>query len=293
MMRVLVCGAAGQLGSELRLQQPDAIGLTALTAAQLDIGNAQQVAAVVREVQPQVIINAAAYTAVDKAEREPERAFAVNRDGVAHLAAAALEAGAILLHVSTDYVFPGDSSRPYLEDDLTGPAGVYGASKLAGEQAMLASGVRGMILRTSWVFSAWGSNFVKTMLRLGGERDSLAVVADQQGCPTSAASIAAALWQLVAQYQQQGELPWGIYHYCGTPACSWHAFAQEIFRQAREQGVLEKVPEVRAIASSEYPLPAQRPLWSVLDCSKLQQACGIAPADWRMELSRVLRQLQG
>lgn len=292
MMRVLLCGASGQLGSELRLQQPDAIELTALTSAQLDISNVAQVADVVRRLQPQVIINAAAYTAVDKAESEPGRAFAVNRDGIAYLAAAAIEAGAILLHVSTDYVFPGDASQPYREEDLTGPAGAYGASKLAGEQAMLESGVRGMILRTSWVFSAWGNNFVKTMLRLGCERDRLGVVADQQGCPTSAASIAAALWQLVAQYQQRGELPWGLYHYSGTPACSWHEFAMEIFSQAHALGMLTKMPEVRAIASSEYPTPAQRPAWSVLDCSKLQQACGIVQADWRDELGKVLRQLQ-
>lgn len=286
-MRVLITGAQGQVGHELMRLAPEGMQLSGLSSAQLDITNAAQVAAVVERFQPELIINAAAYTAVDKAESEPERAYAVNRDGVACLA----RAGVPLLHISTDYVFTGDGAEPYLESDATGPAGVYGASKLAGEVALAEVNPRHIILRTAWVFGAHGHNFVKTMLRLGREREELAVVADQLGCPTSAASIAQALWSLALQYREQGSLQWGIYHYAGAPACSWYEFAQEIFRQAHELGMLEPVPVVRAIATADYPTPARRPAFSVLGCSKLNKAHGITQADWRVALGQVLREL--
>lgn len=286
-MRVLITGAQGQVGHELMRLAPEGMQLSGLSSAQLDITNAAQVAAVVERFQPELIINAAAYTAVDNAESEPERAYAVNRDGVACLA----RAGVPLLHISTDYVFTGDGAEPYLESDATGPAGVYGASKLAGEVALAEVNPRHIILRTSWVFGAYGHNFVKTMLRLGRERDELAVVADQLGCPTSAASIAQALWSLALHYRDQGGLQWGTYHYAGTPACSWHGFAQEIFRQAHDLGLLTSEPLVRAIITADYPTPARRPAFSVLDCSKLHQTHGIAPVDWRDVLEEVLREL--
>ncbi|MNZ94404.1 dTDP-4-dehydrorhamnose reductase [compost metagenome] len=228
---------------------------------------------------------------MDKAESEPERAWVVNRDGVANLAIAAERLGIPVFHISTDYVFAGDAREPYRESDPVGPTGVYGASKLGGEVMLAANCSRHLILRTSWVFGAHGNNFVKTMLRLGREREELGVVADQHGCPTSAASIARALWTLAVQYRDHGALQWGVYHYAGTPACTWHEFALEIFRQAHELGLLERVPVVRAIATADYPTPATRPAWSVLDCSKLHAAHDIAQADWREELGLVLREL--
>lgn len=288
-MRVLITGARGQVGYELMRLVPSGFEAIGMGSAELDISDAGRVVDAVERVQPQLIINAAAYTAVDKAESEPERAYAVNRDGVAHLAAAAQKLAIPLLHISTDYVFAGDASVPYREQDTTAPTGVYGASKLAGERALMAGCSRHMILRTSWVFGTHGNNFVKTMLRLGHERDELSVVADQHGCPTSATSIARALWALAQQYRDVGSLRWGLYHYSGIPACSWHEFAQEIFKQAYGVGVLPRVPMVRGIATAHYPTPAKRPAWSVLDCSRLQDVHGIASADWREELQSVLR----
>lgn len=290
-MRVLIAGARGQVGHELLRLAPEGFQVHGLGSTALDIADAGQVARVVEEYQPQLIINAAAYTAVDKAESEPERAWAVNRDGVAHLALVAERLGIPVLHISTDYVFAGDAAEPYRESDPTGPTGVYGASKLGGEVALAANCSRHLILRTSWVFGVHGNNFVKTMLRLGREREELGVVADQHGCPTSAASIARALWNLACRYRDQGSLHWGTYHFCGTPACSWHEFALEIFRQAHELGLLERVPTVRAIASTDYPTPASRPAWSVLDCSKLYATFGQPQSDWILELEKVLPEL--
>ena len=288
-MRVLITGARGQVGYELMRLVPSGFEAIGMGSAELDISDAGRVVDAVERVQPQLIINAAAYTAVDKAESEPERAYAVNRDGVAHLAAAAQKLAIPLLHISTDYVFAGDASVPYREQDTTAPTGVYGASKLAGERALMAGCSRHMILCTSWVFGTHGNNFVKTMLRLGHERDELSVVADQHGCPTSAVSIARALWALVRQYQLSGALQWGVYNYSGIPACSWHEFAEEIFKQAHELGLLPRVPVLHGIATAQYPTPAKRPAWSVLDCNLLHDTHGVIPADWREELQMILR----
>lgn len=292
-MRVLITGAQGQLGHELMRLAPLGFDTVGMGSAELDISDAERVAVVAAELQPHLIINAAAYTAVDEAESEMERAWAINRDGVAHLAVAAENLSIPLLHVSTDYVFAGDAREPYRECDPTGPTGVYGASKLGGELELAAKCSRYMILRTSWVFAAQGNNFVKTMLRLGRERDKLAVVADQQGCPTSAASIARALWTLAMQYRDQRSLHWGTYHFSGTPACTWHEFALEIFGQGNQQGLITKIPQVRGIDSVEYPTPAKRPAWSVMDCSKLRETQGITQSDWRQELTDVLEELAG
>lgn len=290
-MRVLITGAQGQLGHELMRLASQGFDTVGMGSAELDISDAERVAAVIAELQPQLIINAAAYTAVDKAESEMERAWAVNRDGVAHLAVAAERLSIPVLHVSTDYVFAGDAREPYRECDPTGPTGVYGTSKLGGELELAAKCSRYMILRTSWVFAAQGNNFVKTMLRLGRERDQLGVVADQQGCPTSAASIARALWTLAMQYRDLGSLHWGTYHFSGTPACTWHEFALEIFRQGHQHGLITKIPQVRGIDSAEYPTPAKRPAWSVMDCSKLREQLGISQPDWRLELAAVITEL--
>lgn len=291
-MRVLITGAHGQVGHELLRCAPAGFEVVGLGSAELDIANAEQVAEVIARVQPRLIINAAAYTAVDKAESDAARAFAVNRGGVSLLACAAERLAIPLLHISTDYVFAGDAAEPYRESDPTGPTGVYGVSKLAGEQALAEHCSRYLILRTSWVFGAHGHNFVKTMLRLARERDELSVVADQHGGPTSARSIAATLWQLAQLYVRQGELTWGVYHFSGLPSCSWHGFAEEIFRQAHEQGLIARVPTVRRIRTEDYPTPARRPQWSVLDCSRLNSMFGIAIPDWRLELADLLCQLK-
>lgn len=290
-MRVLITGARGQVGHELLRLAPTGFEVVGLGSAELDISDKAAVEREIDRLRPQLIVNAAAYTAVDKAESEPERAYAVNRDGPANLGHAAERLGIPVLHISTDYVFSGDATEPYRESDATGPTGVYGASKRAGEQVLAEVCPRHIIVRTSWVFGAHGNNFVKTMLRLGRERDELSVVADQQGCPTSAASIARALWRLAQRYRQEGSLRWGLYHYSGTPACSWHAFAVEIFRQAQQAGLLARQPVVHAITTEQYPTPARRPAWSVLDCSRLRQVFSIEPADWRDELKAVLADL--
>lgn len=290
-MRVLVCGARGQVGHELMRLAPEWVEPVGLGSAELDITDPQAVSAVVRDVRPELIINASAYTAVDRAESDVAGAYAVNRDGVGYLAAEAQRLGVPLFHISTDYVFSGDACEPYREDQLTGPTGVYGASKLAGEQVLAATCSQHLILRTSWVFGSHGANFVKTMLRLGREREELAVVADQQGCPTSARSIAQALWHSAALWRRDAVLEWGVYHFAGQPAVSWHEFAVEIFRQARESGLLVHIPRVRPITSQEYPTPARRPLWSVLDCSKGRARLGLELASWQEELRLVLAEL--
>lgn len=291
-MRVLVTGALGQVGRELLQRVPSGFNVIGYGSGELDISDRLQVMEIMARIKPHLVINAAAYTAVDKAENEIERAYSVNRDGVGYLALAAEVQGIPLLHISTDYVFDGKSDRAYEPGDVTAPSGVYGVSKLAGEQQLQQLCSRHLILRTSWVYGAYGNNFVKTMLRLGRERDELAVVADQRGCPTSAGSIADTLWALAAIFHREGTLKWGVYHYSGVPACSWYDFAHEIFNQACGLGLLEKRPGLKAITSAEFPTPAKRPAWSVLDCQALEHDYGIVPRSWMQELQQVLQQLE-
>ncbi|MCQ4265180.1 dTDP-4-dehydrorhamnose reductase [Stutzerimonas stutzeri] len=287
-MRILVCGAGGQVGRELVERAAD-FGLEVLAPAraQLDVSKPEQVAAAMRQ-RPGLIINAAAYTHVDNAESHSDQAYAVNRDGPRYLAEAAKGAGIPLFHISTDYVFSGEANRPYSEDDDTGPTGVYGASKLEGEEAIRSCLPAHLILRTSWVYGVHGHNFVKTMLRLAQQRDALGVVSDQIGCPTQAGSIARVLLELARRYAAEGELAWGVYHYSGAPACSWYDFAVEIFRQGADVGLLARQPKVSPIATAQYPTPARRPAWSVLDCSRFQKTFGLAPHDWQDDLAEVL-----
>ncbi len=291
-MHVLVTGATGQVGYELMRLVPKSFTVAGFGSAELDITDAAVVAETVEREAPALIINAAAYTAVDKAEAEPERAYAVNRDGVGNLAAVAARCGIPLLHISTDYVFSGDADTPYREEDSPVPTGVYGASKLAGEKALAETWANHFIMRTSWVFGVHGNNFVKTMLRLGQERERLSIVADQHGCPTSATSIARALWALVEQYHEKGALQWGVYHYAGLPPCTWHKFAKNIFDIAHELGLVGRYPILNAIGTTDFPTPAKRPAWSVLDSSHLQRVHGIQATDWQLELRDVLKELR-
>ena len=291
MLKVLITGAKGQVGSELIKAVPEGFTVIGLGSSELDISNQAAVKAAMAKHQPNLIINAAAYTAVDKAETEIEKAYAVNEQGVAWLAVAANEADIPLFHISTDYIFDGRATAPYKETDPTNPQSIYGASKLAGEKLLAKTLNKHIILRTSWVFGAVGNNFVKTMLRLGKERDELAVVADQQGCPTSARSIAEVLWQLTEMYFKQKDLAWGVYHFSNSPACTWHEFANEIFNQAVVEGLLDKAPVVNAITTLDYPTPAKRPAWSVLEISKLEALLGKQLASWKPELNQVLQQL--
>lgn len=291
-VKVLVTGAAGQVGRELVKLAPAGFEVLGCSSSQLDITDAAQIQQYMTDFQPELIINAAAYTAVDRAESEPEKAYAINEQGVTLLAQAAEAAQIPLLHISTDYVFNGSGTHPYRETDPTAPSSVYGLSKLAGEQALAQFCTRYIILRTSWVFGTEGNNFVKTMLRLGAEREQLSVVADQQGCPTSAGSIAAALWALSERYVAQHDLPWGIYHFSNSPATTWYDFASEIFRQAKAQGVLETIPQLSAIGTEDYPTPAKRPAWSVLDCSKFEAFMSEPALSWQSELSAVIGTLK-
>jgi dTDP-4-dehydrorhamnose reductase len=283
---ILITGAGGQVAHELAIAQSEH-RLIALSKQQLDITDLKQINAAFDEHHPDVVINAAAYTQVDLAEEDAALAYAINRDAVSHLAQACKRIDSPLLHISTDYVFDGNKSGAYCEDDETAPAGVYGASKAAGDAVLQSVLERHIILRTAWVFSATGNNFVKTMLRLGSERDELNIVNDQHGCPTSAHSIAAALLQITERYLRGKAIQWGTYHYCGQPETTWHGFARQIFQQAKGFENLK----LNGITTSEYPTPAARPLNSVLDCAKYVAQFNSAQPDWREDLDSILRQL--
>ncbi|QUN06888.1 dTDP-4-dehydrorhamnose reductase [Shewanella yunxiaonensis] len=287
-MKILITGSNGQVGSCLvnRLQQKPEIEFLALTRQELDITDPVQVDAIVKQFTPDVIINAAAYTAVDKAEQDVELCYAINRDGPRFLAAAAHKNGAILLHISTDYVFSGDKQGLYNEEDPVAPQGVYGESKLAGELAIAKECPRHIILRTAWVFGEHGNNFVKTMLRLAKTRDTLGVVADQFGGPTYAGDIANALI-VMANALNVGNKEYGVYHFSGLPHVNWHQFAVDIFTQAKSQGIIDRQIRVNAITSEQYPTPAKRPTNSKLSCQKIEQIFGIMPSDWLTALTHL------
>lgn len=288
-MRLAIVGAKGQVGWELARRAP-MFGheVLAWDVDELDITDAAAVDRALTTGGADAVINAAAYTAVDKAEQEPELAFAVNRDGPAHLAAACARSGIPLLHISTDYVFDGTKADPYTEDDPAAPLGVYGQSKWEGDEAVRRSLSRHLILRVSWVFGVHGHNFVKTILRLAREREELRVVADQRGCPTYAGDIADVLLELAGRIGQIDAVnAWGIYHYCGEPATTWHGFASAIVERAKSDEKL-KVRTVTAIATADYPTPAARPANSVLDCARLIDRFGIHPASWREGLATML-----
>lgn len=289
-MRILITGAAGQVGTELLARAGDrAIGVD---RSQLDISDAAAVLYLIELHKPAIVINAAAYTAVDKAEQEPERAYAVNRDGPRHLAAACHALGIPLLHISTDYVFDGSKPTPYLETDPASPVGIYARSKWEGEVQIRESLAEHLILRVSWVFGVHGNNFAKTILRLARERPELRIIADQRGCPTEAGAIAETLLTLADRYISGTVMPWGTYHYTGVPETTWHGFATEIVHQAASMGMISKIPPIHPITTAEYPLPAPRPANSLLDGALATQELGLVRQDWRQGLQHVLTSLK-
>ncbi|MCH1931720.1 dTDP-4-dehydrorhamnose reductase [Shewanella sp. A25] len=286
-MKVLITGCNGQVGHCLTERLKPSSEVLALDYKGLDITNREAVLNTVAEFKPNYIINAAAHTAVDRAEQEIELSYAINRDGPSYLAQAAKQCGSVMLHISTDYVFDGEGDTPYQENDVTGPKGVYGQSKLAGEQAVAENCPQHLILRTAWVFGEHGNNFVKTMLRLAKTRDQLSIVGDQFGGPTYAGDIADALISMV-QYIEQGKQPqWGVYHFSGMPYASWFDFASQIFQAAEQHKVLDKQPQLSSIPTSAYPTPAKRPANSKLDCSKIENQFGIKPSDWLASLDNI------
>jgi len=288
LLKVLVTGANGQLARALCKLAPHNVELRPVTRAQLDIADAQAVEAYVRQLQPDVILNAAAYTAVDKAESEPEQAAAVNVSGTRNLALAASRlARTRLIHVSTDFVFDGKASRPYAVDAECKPLGVYGRTKREGEMAAINTlGSRALIVRTSWLYDGAGKNFVLTMLRLMRERGTVRVVSDQIGTPTSTRSLAEMLWRCVGHSEVSN-----IYHWSDAGVASWYDFAVAIAEEARALGLLTSDVNVIPITTSDYPTPAKRPAFSVLDKSKSYADLNIIPSHWREQLRIVLREI--
>lgn len=287
-MKVLIVGSRGQLGQELQQCCPPDIDFVAADRSQIDIQIQSEVLEFVEDCQPDLIVNAAAYTAVDGAETKPDLAVAVNADGPGHLARAAECNGARLIHVSTDFVFDGEASEPYGPRDETKPLGVYGHSKLAGEcRVREILPLDSVIVRTAWVYSSFGNNFVKTMLKLMSERDALRVVDDQWGAPTWARGLAEAIWRFTDHPEAHG-----IYHWTDAGRCSWLAFAQEIQARALGLGLLDRRIEIDAIPTSEYPTPARRPAFSVLDTSTSQQLLGLRAQPWQDQLQLMLEELK-
>jgi dTDP-4-dehydrorhamnose reductase len=285
-MKVLLLGQHGQVSQELQRTLQGTSELTVLGHVQLDLAQPELIRQHVLRLRPALIINAAAHTAVDQAESEPERAFAINATAPGILAEAAAELGAPLLHYSTDYVFDGRKAEPYCESDATHPLSVYGHSKLAGEQAIQAVGGMHLVLRTSWVYSLHGKNFLLTMQRLLQERENLSVVDDQIGAPTWAGTIAQATAQLVEQWRSGQAGPWGVYHLSAQGETSWFGFASAIAAHLRSQG--KSVAALQPIPSSAYPTPAQRPLNSRLACDRLQQDWQIQLPNWQTALEQCL-----
>ena len=285
--KVLVTGAAGQLGRELTASAGPEIECLSVTRSQLDVSDRDAVASVLQQFKPQIVINAAAYTAVDRAESESDIASRVNSTGPENLAIACRESSARLLHISTDFVFDGHASEPYGPGAMTSPVSEYGRGKLAGEIAVRTELPRALIIRTGWVYSRFGNNFVKTMLRLMSERTELAVVADQVGTPTWARGLAEAIWAATAYADLDG-----IYHWSDAGVCSWYDFAMAICEEACEIGLLPRPVAIEPIPGSSYPTPASRPAYSVLDKAKSWTDFQLQGVHWRVQLRAMLLELK-
>ncbi|MDB6011846.1 MAG: rmlD [Gammaproteobacteria bacterium] len=286
-MKALITGVGGQVGRSLASTAPTSVNLLATSHKELDIADGRAVVEYVRAHSPDVIINAAAYTAVDRAESEPELAKRINSDGARHLAAAARETGARLIHISTDFVFDGATSTPYRPNAATNPLSVYGATKLAGEKAVLeALPENSVVVRTAWVYAAAGSNFVRTMLRVMNANGSVRVVADQVGTPTAAGALAEALWGVVAKSEIKG-----VHHWTDAGVASWYDFAVAIAEEGAQLGLVSDGVTVTPIATADYPTPARRPSYSVLDKTSLT-SFGLVPLHWRKRLRGILGEMK-
>lgn len=287
-MKVLVFGKNGQVGRCLQdVAWPTGFEVTFLSREDVDLTDVDAIGPMISKYQPDWVVNASAYTAVDKAEEEEEDlALLINAQAPEKMAQACEEIGAAFLHISTDYVFNGEGEGAYTPEDPIAPLGAYGRSKALGEEGVVNACTKHVIMRTAWVYSPYGGNFVKTMLRLAQDRDELGIVSDQRGCPTSAHSIAQSIVSVVSHDHPT----WGIYHYCDEGAVSWHEFACYIFEASAGFGA--KVPsKVNAIMTSDYPTPAKRPANSVLDCSKIVKAFGLVRPEWTSETSKVVKAL--
>lgn len=301
-MKILVLGVSGQVGSELGRQLDSVLAssepiYSVLFAdrSSVDITDHSALQDFLTVCSPDWIINATAYTAVDKAEAEISKAYSVNDHAVRVIAEYCAARRANLIHISTDYVFGGAGELPFTEESEVAPLGVYGESKLAGEEAIRSTLVHHLILRTSWVFGVSGGNFVKTMLRLAKTRSQLGVVGDQFGAPTSARAIAKTIARLVLKMSraESADERWGTYHYTGNPFISWVDFASEIFRQAYQRSMIPEIPIVNSISTEEYPTSAKRPQNSRLDCSKIKNIFGIEPDHWQASLGEMLDEIKG
>jgi dTDP-4-dehydrorhamnose reductase len=286
-MKCLVTGGGGQLGRALAETRPEGIELSTLTRAQFDIADPAAMRRVMDEFSPDIVINTAAYTAVDRAESESEAAFRINAEAVGLLTQECASREARLVHFSTDFVFDGSLSRPYRTDDSTAPQGAYGASKLAGECAVLANLPANLVVRTAWVYAAEGANFARTMLRLMAERDEVRVVSDQVGTPTHALSLARATWALIGCEAN------GLHQFTDAGIASWYDFATAIQEEAILLGLLDRKVPIVPITTAEYPTPARRPTYSVLDKSETWRLLGAPANHWRVELRHMLSLLKG
>ena len=289
-MKILILGCKGQIGRCLYDQLANTDHEVVYTSRdQIDISYFETTKNQILEISPEVVINAAAYTAVDKAEEDKEMADLINHLAVENVAKICSWLGCWLIHISTDYVFDGKSKVPYKECDQTNPQGIYGETKLKGELAIQLSGCKNIIIRTAWVFSEYGNNFLKTILHLGAERDELSVVGDQTGCPTYAQDIAKSITAILPQLYLQ-ENAQGIYHYCGDESCSWYDFAKIIFSEAK---IIDHITpqSIKSINTIEYPTLAIRPAYSVLDCAKIKSYFGINASDWRIGVDKVVKKL--
>jgi dTDP-4-dehydrorhamnose reductase len=287
-MSILITGANGQLGREL-VRQGHAFNLAlhAFKRQELDITQPNQVNTIVANASPSLVINAAAYTNVDKAETEADLALEVNKIAPGYLARRCADRNIALIHISSDYVFDGIKGKPYYETDPIAPVGIYGQSKAEGEIAIRSVLKNHIILRTSWLYSVYGHNFVKTILNLGTEKKVIPVVADQFGSPTSAADLAEAVLTIAAKIGITADLDWGTYHYCGDGVTSWHGFAKEVLQLASPYVPLQ-TKHVEAITTAEYPTPVKRPPYSALDCSRIKKVFGIDPKPWQQSLKRTI-----
>jgi dTDP-4-dehydrorhamnose reductase len=292
-MKVLVTGAKGQLASDL-VPLLEAAGFTPVPfgSSELDISDGTAVSEAIKRVRPGVIVNTAAYTKVDLAEKEKERAYAVNANGAAFLARSAKEAGCGIVHVSTDFVFDGKTPVPYAEEAEANPLSVYGATKLAGERAIAEATDEHIIVRTSWLYGTTGHNFVKTILRIASEREVLRVVYDQTGTPTWSVDLASTL-VLICKAIESGEKPWGVYHYSNEGVASWYDFAVAVCEEAAAIGMSLKCTHIEPILTSEYPVPATRPAYSVLNKAKIKKTFNAAIPHWRRSLATMIKELKG